>query len=201
MILTVRKNDGPGWLMIVEVIEENKYKIVRDICAKEPQYEVILRFLHSLSARLEQIEGTDVEPDAAPKKRNAKRAAREAKREMDRTGAGGQRMPGKAFRLKAAELEKAASVVRETLDVTIWVKPGKPRTMFQGERYKGMEVLEVCTPLSDKRANEEVINALKKRYGVYESDIELVEGYASQKKRYTIALRRAAYTSSEHEQF
>ncbi|WP_019120525.1 DUF167 family protein [Brevibacillus massiliensis] len=196
MILTVRKNDGPGWLMIAEVIEDNRYKIVRDICAKEPQYEVILRFLHSLPARLKQIEGTEVEWNDAPKKRNAKRAAQEAKREMDR--AGGQRMSGKAFQMKAAELEKAAAVVRETLDVTIWVKPGKPRTVFHGERYKGMDVLEVCTPLSDKRANEEVINAFKKRYGVYESDIELTEGYASQKKRFTITLRKAVQTSLAH---
>ncbi|NGQ93862.1 hypothetical protein G3578_01585 [Brevibacillus sp. SYP-B805] len=55
--------------------------------------------------------------------------------------------------------------------------------------YKGGLVLEVASTAKHGQTNQEMINALKKRYRVYDSDIELIEGYASQCKRFRVTLR------------
>jgi hypothetical protein len=43
MKLTVRKADGPGWLMIAETVENGLYKVVTERCGEEPPYDVILQ--------------------------------------------------------------------------------------------------------------------------------------------------------------
>ncbi|MGQ7280090.1 hypothetical protein [Brevibacillus thermoruber] len=49
--------------------------------------------------------------------------------------------------------------------------------------------MEVQGSISDGRTHAEIRAALKRLYGVYERDIELIEGYASQFKRYRVTLR------------
>lgn len=71
----------------------------------------------------------------------------------------------------------------------MWVKPGKKRTMLTDETHKGMRIMEVQGAISDGRTHAEIRAALKRLYGVYERDIELIEGYASQFKRYCVTLR------------
>lgn len=187
MKLTVLKADGPGWKMIAEVVEEGKYKVVTERVGKEPQYDVILKFLHRLPRYWARVDGVEAEEVSKEKMLSAKRAARLASREMAR--AKEQYTPSKSVQIKGEEFEKAHAIVRETKEIVIWVKPGKKRTMFRDESYKGMEVLEVTTSLSDKQTNQEVINALKKRFSLFDSDIELLEGYASQCKRFKLTLR------------
>jgi uncharacterized protein YggU (UPF0235/DUF167 family) len=189
MKLTVLKADGPGWKMIAETVEDGKYKVVTERVAKEPQYEVILKFLHRLPRLLEQVNGVEAEETRIERKVSAKRAARIAGKEMARAKRGYS--PSKSVQIKGQELEAAQRIIRETKEITVWVKPGKQRTMFRDETYKGMMVLEIAAALSDKEANQEVIAALMKRFRVFERDIELLEGYASQCKRYKITLRRA----------
>ncbi|WP_346773946.1 DUF167 family protein [Brevibacillus sp. SYP-B805] len=69
------------------------------------------------------------------------------------------------------------------------MKSGKQHTRFREEMYKGGLVLEVASTAKHGQTNQEMINALKKRYRVYDSDIELIEGYASQCKRFRVTLR------------
>ncbi len=185
--LTVRKAEGPGWLMIAEVVHEDKYKVYTERCGKEPQYDVILAFLHRLPRLWDKVAGVEAEETAEPKAISAKRAARLASREMEQARL--HYSPSKSVRIKGEEMEKAHQIRRETIEVCLWVKPGKKRARLLEETTKGMQVMEVTCGLSESRAHAEIQYALKRRYGVYDRDIELIEGYASQRKRYRVTLR------------
>jgi uncharacterized protein YggU (UPF0235/DUF167 family) len=187
MKLTVRKADGPGWLMIAETVENGLYKVVTERCGEEPPYDVILQFLHRLPRLLDKVWGVSAEEIAPDRPVSAKRAARAANREMERSR--NRHLPGKSFRIKGEELEKAAERKRNEIEVRVWVKPGKKRTMLTDETHKGMRIMEVQGSISDGRTHAEIRAALKRLYGVYERDIELIEGYASQFKRYRVTLR------------
>ena len=188
MKLTVRKAEGPGWLLIAEMVEEGKYKMVQERCAKEPQYELIIQFVHRIPRLLDQVSGVEAEEVCKPSVLSAKRAARLASREMERSR--NRQAPGKSVIIKAAEWEDACRIIREVIDVTVWIKPGKKRTMLRDTSSNDKLVIDVAAGLLGKRVNEEVINVLRKHYGVYEGDIELVEGYSGQQKRFRITMRK-----------
>lgn len=60
--------------------------------------------------------------------------------------------------------------------------------------------MEVQGSISDGRTHAEIRAALKRLYGVYERDIELIEGYASQFKRYRVTLRWRFFSLNSLEQ-
>ncbi|WP_134684450.1 DUF167 family protein [Brevibacillus migulae] len=188
MKLTVRKAEGPGWLLIAEIVEEGKYKMVQERCAKEPQYELIMQFIHRLPRLLDQVAGVEAEEAYKPAVLSAKRAARLASREMERSRI--RQAPGKSVILKAAEWEDASRIIREVIEVTVWIKPGKKRTMLRDISSNETLVIDVAAGHLGKQANEAVMNVLKKHYGVYERDIELLDGYNGQQKRFRITKRK-----------
>ncbi|KKX54084.1 DUF167 domain-containing protein [Brevibacillus borstelensis] len=188
MKLTVRKADGPGWLMIAEMVENGLYKVVTERCGEDPPYATILQFLHRLPRLLDRICGVEALEIQPSRVVSAKRAARAASREME--AARRKQLPGKSFQIISQELEKAAEWKREVTELTLWVKPGKKRTAITGETLKGMLVVEVTGSPRDSQTHDELRALLKKRFHAYDNDIELVEGYASQRKLYRITHRR-----------
>lgn len=139
--MTVRKADGPGWLMIAEMVENGLYKVVTERCGEDPPYATILQFLHRLPRLLDRICGVEALEIQPSRVVSAKRAARAASREME--AARRKQSPGKSFQIISQELEKAAEWKREVTELTLWVKPGKKRTAITGETLKGMLVVEV----------------------------------------------------------
>lgn len=190
MIMTVLKADGPGWLVIVEVVLDGKYKTVQERVPKEPQFDIMMRLLQRILMRMDQVEGAEIQEDQQESNLSFKRATRVAKREMDRRKM--KRGIPMSKQIKKEEWEKACTTIRETKEVVIWVKPGKKKLAFQEASYKGMEVVEVPTSLQDVRTNDYVKQALKKRFHLFDGDIELLEGYTQQKKRYKLYLRKTS---------
>lgn len=188
MILTLMKPDGPGWLMILEAVIDGKYKILEERLPKEPQYDLIMVVIERLTRRLDQIEGVEIGVAKEPKPRSFKRAAREASKEMARRKESGG-IP-KCMLIKSEEYEKAKTMVRQTLELLLWVKPGKKQIRLMDERFKGMNIVEVPSSIQDKRTNEYIRQELKRQYQLFDSDIELVEGFSSQIKRFRLTLRK-----------
>ncbi|MEJ8544413.1 DUF167 family protein [Brevibacillus borstelensis] len=187
MKLTVRKAEGPGWLMIAEMVENGLYKVVTERCGEEPPYDTIMWFLHRLPGMLDQICGVEAIEITPSRAVSAKRAARAASREIEASRR--KQSPGKSFQIISEEWEKAGAWKREVTELILWVKPGKKRTAVTGETVKGMLVVEATGAPGDSKTHADLRSLLKKRYRVYDQDIELVEGYTSQRKVYRITHR------------
>jgi hypothetical protein len=191
--LTVVKADGPGWLVIAEMVDNGRYRMVRELFGEEPVTEELLRFIDRLPSRWLKTEGAEVElkRPLAGQRVSPKRAARQAAREVAEARDPGRLQPTKAMQIKNAEFDMAKAcgqTVRELL-VTVWVRYGKKRAAVLEELHQGYRIVEVPGHIADADSNRQVAVTLARHYGADPAQVELVHGYANPQKSFRLILR------------
>jgi DUF2992 family protein len=190
MVITVMKAPGPGWLILAELVEDGRYKAVVERYGAEPLPEEVMHFVHRLPRLLDNVAGVEAEERRTSRRISPKRAARAAAEELrcQRDLAA----PTKSMVLKNQELELADVLHQapEQAEVSVWVRPGRDRSGWAGAMHAGLPVVDVCGSIGDRRTNQEAAIALARHYGAAPRDVELLEGFATQRKTFRVTLRR-----------
>jgi uncharacterized protein YggU (UPF0235/DUF167 family) len=178
--------------MLAELVEDGRYKAVIERCGSEPLPEEVLQFVHRLPRLFDRVVGAEAEERREERRLSPKRAARAAAEEVRR-----QRdlaAPTRSMVLKNQELE-LSDIIRQAprqIDVRVWVRPGRDLTAWAGETHDGLPVVDVRGAAGDRRAAQQTAAALARHYGAAPRDVELLEGFASQRKTFRITLRQKA---------